>query len=169
MDHHGLVAAVCRDLKIAEKINQRIGSKDPRRVVQPGVACVAMILNGLGFTNRRLYLTPQFFESKSMSALFEEDIKASDLNEHSLGKAADAIAKYGASRLYAEVVFEIALEQGLLGVKNHLDTTSFTLHGSYNNDMMACITNLSNLRRQIIRLFGETACKIYGLTESNSS
>ena len=37
------------------------------------------------------------------------------------------------------------------------------------NDMMACITNLSNLRRQIIRLFGETACKIYGLTESNSS
>lgn len=134
MDHHGLVAAVCRDLKIAEKINQRIGSKDPRRVIQPGVACVAMILNGLGFTNRRLYLTPQFFESKSMSALFEEEIKASDLNEHSLGKAADEIAQYGASRLYAEVVFEIALEQGLLGVKNHLDTTSFTLHGSYNND-----------------------------------
>jgi len=25
MDHHGLVAAVCRNLKIAEKINQRIG------------------------------------------------------------------------------------------------------------------------------------------------
>jgi len=109
MDHHGLVAAICRDLKIAEKINQRIGSKDPRRVVHPGVACVAMILNGLGFINRRLYLTPQFFESKSMSALFEEDIKASDLNEHSLGKAAD----------------EIALKQGLLGIKNHLDTTSF--------------------------------------------
>jgi transposase len=134
MDHHGLVAAVCPDLKIAEKINQRIGSKDPRRVVQPGVACVAMILNGLGFTNRRLYLTPQFFESKSMSALFEEEINASDLNEHSLGKAANEIAKYGASRLYAEIVFEIALEQGLLGIKNHLDTTSFTLHGSYNSD-----------------------------------
>ena len=118
MDHHGLVAAVCPDLKIAEKINQRIGSKDPRRVVQPGVACVAMILNGLGFTNRRLYLIPQFFESKSMSALFEEEINASDLNEHSLGKAAN----------------EIALEQGLLGKKNHLDTTSCTLHGSYHTD-----------------------------------
>jgi transposase len=77
-----------------------------------------MILNGLGFTNRLLYLTPQFFESKSMSALFEEEINASDLNEHSLGKAAD----------------EIALEQGLLGIKNHLDTTSFTLHGSYKSD-----------------------------------
>jgi hypothetical protein len=33
-------------------------------VVSAGKAAVAMILNGLGFTNRRLYLTPQFFESK---------------------------------------------------------------------------------------------------------
>ena len=40
MDHHGLGAAVCCDLKIAEKINPRIGSKDTRRVIQP---CVAMI------------------------------------------------------------------------------------------------------------------------------
>ncbi len=33
MDHHGLVAAVCRDLGIIDKINARVGSKDPRRVI----------------------------------------------------------------------------------------------------------------------------------------
>ena len=33
MDHHGLVAAVCKDLGIAEKINLRIGKADERRVV----------------------------------------------------------------------------------------------------------------------------------------
>ena len=54
MDHHGIVASVCKDLKIAERINSRIGSKDPRRVIQPGTAVVAMIINALGFTNRRL-------------------------------------------------------------------------------------------------------------------
>ena len=32
MDHHGLVAAVCKDLGIAEKINRRIENKDERRV-----------------------------------------------------------------------------------------------------------------------------------------
>jgi len=37
------------------------------------------------------------------------------------------------------------------------------------NGMMACITNLSNLRQQIVRLFGETACKVYGITELNFS
>ena len=64
MDHHGLVASICKDLKILEKIDARIDKKDSRRIVSTGMAVVAMIINGLGFTNRRLYLTPQFFESK---------------------------------------------------------------------------------------------------------
>ena len=64
MDHHGLVAAVCKDLKIAERIDARLVA-EPGRVVSAGQAVVAMILNGLGFTNRRLYLTHQFFEKNN--------------------------------------------------------------------------------------------------------
>lgn len=60
LDHLGLVAAVCQDLKIAQRIDDRLPC-DPQRKVSPGRAVVAMILNGLGFTNRRLYLTHQFF------------------------------------------------------------------------------------------------------------
>ena len=60
MDHHGLVAAICKDLGIAEKIDERVGGKkDPHRIVSAGMVVVAMLLNGLGFTNRCLYLTPQ--------------------------------------------------------------------------------------------------------------
>ncbi len=134
MDHHGLVAATCRDLKIAERINKRIGSSDPRRVVQPGVAAVAMVINGLGFTNRRLYLTPQFFQSKAIEFLFEEKITAESLDDHALGKALDEISAYGASRLYGELAFELGIEEGLLGKLAHLDTTSFSLHGQYDTD-----------------------------------
>lgn len=134
VDHHGLVAAVSRDLGISEKINQRIGSKDPRRKVQPGLAAVAMIINGLGFTNRRLYLTPQFFQSKAIEFLFEEGLKAEDFNDHALGKALDEISAYGSSKLYGELAFDIALEQGLLGPNSHHDSTSFLLHGQYEDD-----------------------------------
>jgi len=134
IDHHGLVAAVSRDLGIAEKINQRIGSKDPRRKVQPGLAAVAMIINGLGFTNRRLYLTPQFFQSKAVEFLFEQKARSEDFNDHALGKALDEIADYGSSKLYGEIAFEIALEQGLLGPRAHHDSTSFLLHGQYEDD-----------------------------------
>jgi hypothetical protein len=52
LDHHGLFAAVCHDLSIAEKNNSRIKKNDKRRVLSIGKAVVAMILNGLGFTNR---------------------------------------------------------------------------------------------------------------------
>ena len=61
-DHHGLIAAVCNDLRIADRIDPLLPVHEDR-VVSPGRAVVALILNGLGFTNRRLYLTPQFFAS----------------------------------------------------------------------------------------------------------
>src|SRR5271163_3821332 len=99
MDHHGLVAAVCKDLKIAERIDKRLGV-DEQRVVSPGQAVVAMILNGLGFTNRRLYLTHQFFESKPVERLLDEAIESSDLTDYTLGHALDEIANYGSSQLF---------------------------------------------------------------------
>jgi Domain of unknown function (DUF4277) len=64
MDHHGLVAAVCQDLKIAERIDKRLPS-GPQRKVSPGIAVVAMIINGLGFTNRTLYLSHRVFLHQS--------------------------------------------------------------------------------------------------------
>ena len=137
MDHHGIVASVCKDLKIAERINSRIGSKDPRRVIQPGTALVAMIINALGFTNRRLYLTPQFYQSKAVEHLLGEDVKAEDLDDHCLGKCLDEISSYGVTKLYGETVFDLAIEHNLLGKYAHLDSTSFVLQGEYaqNADM----------------------------------
>ena len=69
--------ALCLDLNIAELINNAIGVDD-KRIVSPGHAVVIMILYGLGFTDRRLYLTSQFFESKPVSELLNANIKASE-------------------------------------------------------------------------------------------
>ncbi len=131
MDHHGLVASICKDLNVAKKIDARIGNKDPRRIVSTGMAAVAMILNGLGFTNRRLYLTAQFFESKPVSQLFGKNISAHQLDDNALGKALDEIAEYGSSQLFGEIAFEIALENNLLGELAHLDSTSLSVEGQY--------------------------------------
>lgn len=131
MDHHGLIASICKDLGIAEKIDTRIGKKDPRRIVSTGMAAVAMILNGLGFTNRRLYLTPQFFASKPVAQLFDEDVNANQFDDNALGKALDEISEYGSSQLFGEIAFEIALENNLLGELAHLDSTSMSVEGKY--------------------------------------
>jgi transposase len=134
MDHHGLVASVCHDLGIAEKINKRLDKGDSRRVVSAGKAVVAMILNGLGFTNRRLYLTHQFFENKPTELLLNEDIQSSDITNYTLGHTLDEISAYSASDLFAEVAFETAIEHDLINQVNHLDSTSISVHGTYKTE-----------------------------------
>lgn len=130
LDHHGLVAALCQDLKIAQRIDDRLPCHTQRKV-SPGRAVVAMILNGLGFTNRRLYLTHQFFESKAIERLLGSDLDAKDITDYTLGHALDDIAEYGSSKLFAEVAFGVAIDNKLLEDKNHLDTTSILVHGDY--------------------------------------
>lgn len=144
MDHHGLVAAVCNDLGIAKRINDRIGQGDPRRIVSAGTSVVAMILNGLGFTNRRLYLTPQFFESKPVEHLLGEPISARQLDDNALGKALDEISAYGSSQLFGEIAFEVALENNLLGSLAHLDSTSMSVEGQYEKDSKENVVKLTH-------------------------
>jgi len=131
LDHYGLVAAVCKDLRIADRINEKLNPPDPQRVVKAGTSVVAMILNGLGFTNRRLYLTPQFFENKPVDKLLGEGIEASMLTDYTLGHTLDEISDYGTTKLYSEIAFDIALDQNLLDRICHLDTTSLSVYGNY--------------------------------------
>lgn len=39
-----------------------------------------MIINGLGFSDRPLTLTPQFFENKALSKLFRPGVNAENFN-----------------------------------------------------------------------------------------
>jgi len=65
--------------------------------------------------------------------LLGESIEASALTDHTLGQTLYEIAAYGSTQLFAEVSFDIALEQGLLSGQNHLDTTSLSVQGDYTN------------------------------------
>lgn len=90
-----------------------------------------MIINGLGFTNRRLYLMPQFFENKPVEKLIAEGLTADDITYDTLAATLDNIWAYGESKLYGQVALDIALDNGLLGALNHLDTTSVSVEGNY--------------------------------------
>lgn len=132
IDHHGLIEAVRKNLKIAEKINAKLGF-DKQIIINPRQSVVAIILNGLGFTNRRLYLTHQFFENKPVDRLLENDtINSKDITDYTLSHRLDEIHQYGTSKLFAEIAFSI--EHKLLVDLNHLDTTSLSVEGDYNND-----------------------------------
>lgn len=65
LDHLGIVAGICQEIGLAEYLDALAGPSQQH--VSVGTAKVAMILNGLGFSNRRLYLVSQYFATKSAS------------------------------------------------------------------------------------------------------
>lgn len=144
--HLGIVSSIIRELGIIEKIDQRIPvSKSHGAIVTMGERVAAMILNGLGFLNDRLYLHPNFFEDKPVSRLLGEGISAEHLNDDALGRALDGIHEYGTTRLMSEVAFEISQEKQLLGKTAYLDTTSLSVYGDYQEEAQEKEVNISPL------------------------
>ena len=50
-----------------------------------------MILNGLGFVNRQLYIVPQLFENKPLDLLIKKGIEPNNLKDKVLGRALDSL------------------------------------------------------------------------------
>uniref|UniRef100_UPI001FB40472 DUF4277 domain-containing protein n=2 Tax=unclassified Candidatus Cardinium TaxID=2641185 RepID=UPI001FB40472 len=136
LDHLGLVAATIDKLGIAKEIDKHLplsyGAKTSH-----GQRVSAMILNGLGFMNDRLYLFPRFLANKPVSKLLGENVTASDFNDDSLGRCLDAIHEYGITKLFSEISLSIALKYKLLGRSVYLDTTTLSLYGAYENNNTA--------------------------------
>jgi len=134
LDHLGLVAGMCQELKISELIDQHIPIKSPDKILSTGHAVVGLILNGLGFVNKRLYLVPQFFKNKPVAKLLNVSYLTSDhFNDDALGRSLDAVAAFGVSNLYALIsshaIRHLSEKYGLKIESGQLDNTNFHLHG----------------------------------------
>src|SRR5436853_7651919 len=75
LDHLGVAASVSKDLGLIEMIDARLLVHDQEEITA-GEAVAGMILNGLGFSDRPLTLTPQFFANKPLDLLFHEGVRA---------------------------------------------------------------------------------------------
>jgi transposase len=96
-----------------------------------GTATVALVLNGLGFSNRQLYLVPQFFADKPVEHLLEPGIAAEDLNDDCLGRTLDWLYAHDVTRLFAGLALRARRAFGVPVERLHADTTSFSVHGQY--------------------------------------
>ena len=90
LDHLGLIASVINDLGLVSLIDTRLKPND-QEAITPGEAVKGMILNGLGFANRPLSLSPQFFAHKPLDLLFRPDVTAEMFNRFKLGRPLDEV------------------------------------------------------------------------------
>ena len=135
LDHLGIVSATIDNIGLISKVDARLPlslNKGVKTTIGQRVS--AMILNGLGFINTRLYMFPEFLENKPVGRLIGKNLVAEDFNDDALGRALDSIHEYGTNKLFTEIAFEIGAEQGLLGKTIHVDSTSLSVHGEYKEE-----------------------------------
>ena len=130
LDHLGLVAATIDKLGIVKEIDRRLTMTKGAKTTH-GQRAMAMILNGLGFMDDRLYLFPKFLENKPVTRLFGQDLCANDFNDDALGRFLDEVHEYGENKLFSEIAVPMALKHNLLSRSAHFDTTTLTVYGDY--------------------------------------
>jgi transposase len=128
LDHLGVVAGVCEEIGLAGETNHHVSM---------GTTTVAMILNGLGFSNRRLYLVPQFFANKPVEHLLGPGIEAADLNDDCLDRALDWLYAQDPTQVFAGIATQARKIFGVSARHVHVDTTSFAVSGAYAGDESA--------------------------------
>ncbi len=137
LDHLGLVAGMVDELGLPELIDTVIKQDREQRQVSVGQCVKAMVLNGLGFVNRTLYLMPHFFKDKPLERLLGAGVEAEHLNDDTLGRALDSIYAYGAESLYGQLAAQSVKRLGLSCEVGHIDSSSFHVDGAYNSDQDA--------------------------------
>jgi transposase len=135
LDHLGIVAGICREIGLAEYLEALAGPSQQQ--VSVGAATVAMILNGLGFSNRRLYLVAQFFATKPVEHLLGPGITAEMLHDDCLGRTLDWLYDQDPTALFAGIARQARQRFGIAARQVHVDTTSFAVTGEYAADLDA--------------------------------
>jgi transposase len=130
LDHLGVLASVIKDVGLIDMSNARL-VPDEQEVLTPGEAIAGMILNGLGFANRPLSLTPQFFAHKPLDLLLREGMRAAMCNRFKLGRTLDEAYAYGCELLFQALALAVCAQEGIALRFHHLDTTRFALSGAY--------------------------------------
>jgi len=93
-----------------------------------------MLLNGLGFNERRLYLFSRFFTNLSTEQLLGPGITPEHLNDDVLLRTLDSIYDYGTTDLFNRIDMNVMTKFQFGTHLLHADTTSFNVHGDYDNE-----------------------------------
>src|SRR5258708_19244905 len=125
IDHLGIVAGICQQIDLIGQMDQIVGPNG--RKVSVGQAIQAMVLNGLGFVNRPLYLTPEFYANKPVEVLIGAGISAEDLNDDCLGRALDVVYRVGVTEIFVQVASYALWVMRIVPRFVHVDTSAFSL------------------------------------------
>ena len=135
IDHLGLVAGMCDEIGLVEQIDRACGDQDPNKNLSFGQCVKCMIMNGLGFVGRTLYLYSEYFEDKPLEHLIGVDVSPEQVDNNVLGRTLDKLFSLGVTDLFSAISLQAVKTLGIKISSLHLDSTSFHVDGEYNSDL----------------------------------
>ena len=139
ISHLGVVAGVYDSLGIGDLIDELIPKKR-HHIVSHGTAVKALLLNSLGFVERRLYIMPDYFDDVATERLLGPGIHPKHLNESLFGETLDAIARFNPTQLFTAISLKMMRKLApepshpKKSQRLHHDTSSFMVTGEYDSD-----------------------------------
>jgi len=134
IDHLGIVAGIIDSIGIVEIINELIGIEKDEKV-NAGQVVKAMIINGLGFVSKPLYMFPKYFETIACEHLIGAGVKPEYLNDDKLGRVMDKLFIKGLDTIFFIIAVKAAKKFGVSLSTSHLDSSSMHVHGQYNTSL----------------------------------
>ena len=163
LDHLGLVSGMIDELDLVNNLNNLLETDGIERQLSLGLVIKALILNGLGFAQRTLYMVSSFYSDKPIELLLGEGVEAGQLNDTVLGRCLDAIYAFGCTELYANLAPDICTKKEGYEYVALTSTQSFNgIHVLYGKEKTV-ILNLKNINAKIIGLLGDNYRKYYFL------
>jgi transposase len=133
LDHLGIVAGLIDELEIEKIINKNLG-EDKREKISLGQTAKAIIINGLGFVSKPLYLFSRFYQDKPVERLIGEGIKAQEINDDKMGRLMDKMYEYGLEKIWLEISLKAVEKFEVKTQYSHLDSTSISVEGKYEKE-----------------------------------
>lgn len=131
IDNLGLVAGMCHEIGIADIIDRACEDQAKNKHISFGQCVNCMILNGLGFVGRTLYLYSEYFEDKPVDHLLGITIAPEQIDDNVLGRTLDKLFSIGVTGLFTKIALHAMHTLGIEVKSLHLDSTSFHVDGDY--------------------------------------
>ena len=130
IDHLGIVAALCDEIGLVEIVDELIPA-DKRSKLTTGECAKLMIINGLGFSSRPLYLEAQFYTSKPIERLLGRRLAAEEITDDALGRGLDRLFEANCETIFSHIASRAAEHFKVDTRFRSLDTTSMNVSGEY--------------------------------------
>lgn len=93
-----------------------------------------MVLNGLGFVGRTLYMYSEYFEGKPIELLLGKPVSLDQIDNNILGRTLDKLFILGVSNQFTTLALKAVKTLGIQVHSLHLDSSSFHVDGDDESD-----------------------------------